>query len=201
MKAWSYSHLKTQAIYAWKSQALKNLSSSGDESGETKKAGLIDKKEVKGTASLQEATESAAANFSPYLLADSMEGILTIEDIQLESPILYGDSPENLNQGICRIYGSVAPGELGNCILAGHKSRVYGRHFNRLKELTVGSLVKVATRSQEYIYRVIETFPAKAEDDWILDDDFSQRQLTLITCDYSQNPIGRWIAKCVLVDA
>jgi len=129
-----------------------------------------------------------------------MSGILKIPRINLTSPILVGDTKENLNIGVCEVKGSVRAGEAGNYILAGHYSRVYGRHLNRIWEIRIGTSVFVETNTGIYEYIVYEILQVKAEDTWAvpinIQDDENISIITLITCDYSTGePYGRIVVK------
>jgi len=133
-------------------------------------------------------------------VVNNMEGIINIDAINLHSPIFYVETKKNLDLGICRLYGSVNAGENGNYILAGHKSRIYGRHFNRLKEMSIGDKVTIQTPWQIYTYAVTDHFAVTADEDWVLNDDFNKIQITLITCDYDMHPIGRYVVRGELVE-
>lgn len=129
---------------------------------------------------------------APVAAVEYAEGILSIPAIELKTPILSTINEYNLNLAICRVTGPTA-GEYGNYCLAGHKSRTYGRHFNRLHEVNTGDLIMIETADEEYIYRITGSFTVAAEDGWVLADDHSKKQITLITCDYSTQPVGRLI--------
>lgn len=154
---------------------------------------------------------------------NNMIGILKIPDINMRSPILVGDTQKNLNVGVCEVKQSVRAGQPGNYILAGHYSRVYGRHFNRIFEIRVGSpenhgtSVFVETAEETYEYIIYERLQVKADDTWavpinITEELRKQKEaekipedcasiITLITCDYSfGEPYGRVIVKGWLND-
>ena len=141
--------------------------------------------------------EDINAFFDYDYALNRMNGILRIPDINLKSPILVGDTKENLNVGVCEVKGSVKAGEAGNYILAGHYSRIYGRHFNRLKEVKPGTSIFVdsATGTYEYIvYEKIEKVDAK--DTSVVPIGISESNITLITCDYATGePYGRVVVK------
>ncbi|NLG87587.1 MAG: class D sortase, partial [Firmicutes bacterium] len=71
----------------------------------------------------------------------NMEGILVIDKIGLKIPVLKADTKENLNISVAHVAGTAGPGEVGNYVIAGHRMRTYGRHFNRLNELSKGDRI------------------------------------------------------------
>ncbi|MDR1001360.1 MAG: class D sortase [Clostridiales bacterium] len=133
-----------------------------------------------------------------YILANAI-GAIKIPSINLESIILKGDTPNNLDIGICEVEGSVGMGDAGNYILAGHKSRIKGRHFSRLHEVRLGDDIIVSDGIKTYTYRVTNIYKVLEADTWIMDDG-SKPEITLITCDYTQNPIGRLAVRAELID-
>lgn len=129
-----------------------------------------------------------------------MEGVLIIDKIKLHVPILRGVTKKNLDLSVCVLKYSPAMGQIGNYCIAGHNSRIYGRQFNRLKELNVGDTVKMENESGTFVYKVVNKFLTTAEDTAALEDIPEQETATLITCDYSTKPAGRLIVQCELVE-
>ena len=133
-----------------------------------------------------------------YMLAN-MTGTITIKSINLRSPILKGDTVHNLDLGICEVVGTSPMGGQGNYLLAGHKSRIFGRHFNRLSEVAIGDIVVVSDGLNSYRYEVYEKLHVSAEDTWVMNDT-PDSIMTMITCDYTQHPIGRLAVKARLIN-
>ena len=131
-----------------------------------------------------------------YMLAN-MTGIITIQSINLRSPILKGDTVHNLDLGIREVTGTVPMGSRGNYVLAGHKSRIYGRHFSRLSEVAIGDVVTVCDGLNTYKYEVTDKLHVSADDTWVMDDT-ADSVMTMITCDYTRQPIGRLAVKARL---
>ena len=127
-----------------------------------------------------------------------MVGVLEIPSIEIKSPILVGDTKENLDIAVCEVAGSCKLGEVGNYILAGHYSKIRGRHFNRLPEIKIGAQVFISTATERYEYDVYEILHVKAEDTWAVPLNPKEHMATLITCDYSVYPYGRVIVRCLL---
>lgn len=140
--------------------------------------------------------EDTSALFNVEYVLANMAGTIKIDKIHLFYPILHGATKYNLNLTICTVAGSPEMGEEGNYCLAGHKSRIYGRQFNRLAELQKGDVVSLSDGVNSYDYVVVKTMQVSAEDTWVLDSVEGKKVLTLITCDYTVKPIGRFIVKC-----
>lgn len=122
-------------------------------------------------------------------------GILKIDQIALETPILEGTTKENLNLGITTIYGRSSIGGFGNLTLAGHNFRDYGRGFNRLDELEVDDIIEIEVKDNVYTYIVTDKQYINPEDTWILDSDTAKKEITLITCRYTDNKTLRLAVK------
>lgn len=129
-----------------------------------------------------------------------MEGILKIEKINLELPILKGATKTNLNISAASIEGTGRPGQVGNYCISAHRGRSYGRLFNRLDELEKGDLVKIIEKNTTHTYEVFEKLLVETEDSWVLLPEKDKKLLTLITCDYSRKPYPRLIVKGRLID-
>jgi len=128
-----------------------------------------------------------------------MTGIIKIPSINLVSPILIGDTKTNLNIGVCELRQSVGAGEVGNYILAGHYSRIYGRYFNRLPEIKPGAAVFVQNSYGSHEYEITEILHVGAGDVWAVPINVPERMITLITCDYSRGePYGRVVVRGLL---
>lgn len=70
--------------------------------------------------------------------------------------LVEGVDRESLKKGPGRQPGTALPGELGNLVLAGHRT-TYGAPFGRLDELATGDVVVVQTRERELTYTLRST--------------------------------------------
>lgn len=130
---------------------------------------------------------------------EGVVGILKIPVIEMEQPILKGATEHNLNLSVATVEPTGTPGADGNFVIAGHNSRTYGRHFNRLKELKVGDELFVDSKTGNYAYRVTDVYVAEAEDVWVLEDTVDGAEITLITCHYpKEGKKQRLIVKGIL---
>lgn len=126
-------------------------------------------------------------------------GVLRIPIIELEQPVLKGATERNLNLSVATVEPTGTPGEKGNFAIAGHNSRTYGRHFNRLEELQKGDELFVDTGTESYTYKVTDSYVVEAEDVWVLGDTIDGAEITLITCHYSkEGKVQRLIVKGIL---
>ena len=108
-----------------------------------------------------------------------------------EIPVLKGTDLSILAKGVGVYSSSVAPGEIGNFAIAGHRI-THGQPFSRLLELKPGDKIVVETRSHIYTY-VMDNSPADLTVDdsasWVLDPvpgkpraKPSKALITLTTC-------------------
>ena len=134
-------------------------------------------------------------------ILENMEGVLTIKKIDLKIPVLKEDTEENLNISVAHVAGTSGPGEAGNYVIAGHRMRAYGRHFNRLHEVAVDDEIQfTGLEGETYVYRVFEVLVVNPEDTWVLQPSGEDKLITLVTCDYSQKPSVRLIVRGKLVE-
>ncbi|WP_421381913.1 class D sortase [Bacillus salacetis] len=127
-------------------------------------------------------------------LGHQMLGIITIDKINVNLPILRGASQKNLKYGAGHLTGTVMPGRKGNSAIAAHRSREYGKNFNRLGEIQAGDVISVKTRGGSFQYEVTGTKIVKPSDLSVLQESDGSI-LTLITCDTIDNPVNRLIVK------
>jgi sortase A len=112
----------------------------------------------------------------------SIVGIIEIDKINLRLPVLNGASMDNLDIGSGLLEGTALPGMLGNSAIAAHRSRSYGKMFNRLDEIATGDVVTVRDKNQTYQYEVYETLVVEPNDLSVLNSSSDEKTLTLITC-------------------
>jgi sortase A len=148
--------------------------------------------EPEASAAPEIADKKAAPDFSQYT---NMEGILTIDKIDLMLPILHGATDANMKTTVASIEDTGKAGEIGNYAIAGHRNFTYGRNFNRLDEMNVGDRVQVNNGEVNYEYTVTEKLYVKPEDIWVLEENGQDKEITLVTCHPMENPTHRLIIK------
>lgn len=110
-------------------------------------------------------------------------GTIEIKKINLVLPILEGANQKNLKIAAGHLEGTSFPGEPGNMAIAAHRSRTYGKMFNRLNELKPGDEIIVKDRKHTYTYQVYNISIVEPDDLSVLKRDGNNQILTLITCD------------------
>lgn len=86
---------------------------------------------------------------------DDAIGLLRISEFEdgYVQPIFKGFGNDSLRRGIGWDTNSVMPGEIGNFIVAGHRT-FNGQPFLSLPELNRGDIVEVETRTHLYVYKL-----------------------------------------------
>lgn len=109
-------------------------------------------------------------------------GVMKIDKIKVNTPVVEGVKPENLSAGVGHIPGTAAIGEAGNTAIAGHRSYTFGRFFNRLDELNEEDEIIIDNKEKTFRYKVYEKLIVEPSDTSVLEWDDSGSILTLITC-------------------
>ncbi|TVX88413.1 class D sortase [Paenibacillus agilis] len=127
-----------------------------------------------------------------------VHGTIAINKIDLREPIVEGATPQSLKVGSGSVVPGRAPGEIGNYVLASHRSLKFGRHYNRLDELAIGDSIQVETADRTFTYTVRSKSIVTPEDLSVLDQNPHERELTLITCDPIDTATHRLIVKAFM---
>ena len=143
-------------------------------------------------ATAEAADQKAPPDFSQYT---NMEGILSIDKIDLMLPILHGATDKNMKTTVASIENTGKAGEIGNYAIAGHRNYTYGRNFNRLDEMSVGDKIQVDNGAEQFEYTVMEKLVVKPEEVWVLEGNGQDKEITLVTCHPMENPTHRLIIK------
>jgi sortase A len=122
-------------------------------------------------------------------------GVIDIPKIKAKLPILVGSDDKVLDLGAGYLEGTAFPGEEGNSAIAAHRSRTYGKMFNRLGELAVGDEISIYTDKGTFQFTVVKTYVVKPNDLSVLETLGNRKILTLITCDPVINPTKRLIVQ------
>jgi sortase A len=145
------------------------------------------------------AREVQSSHQMPLLMeGEEVVGTISIGKIDLYEPVLSKTTEKTLNLGVASVVEYVQPGDYGNFVLAGHRSRTFGKQFNRLDELEQGDQIVLETLDNQYVYEVVSKFLVEPDGLFVLDQDESMRELTLITCEPIRNPTHRLIVKATL---
>jgi sortase A len=136
---------------------------------------------------------------------------VVIPDLDVDSLVVSGTSQAALRAGAGHYPTTPLPGEAGNVAIAGHRT-TYGRPFNRIDELAVGSEIRLETPIATHVYRVVAA-PADVArpcptgacwitdpTDWGVVGPLDGSMLTLTTCHPKGSARERLILRAELVD-
>ncbi|PKM51513.1 MAG: class C sortase [Firmicutes bacterium HGW-Firmicutes-7] len=128
-------------------------------------------------------------------------GIITIDSINVKLPIAEGVDLETLKVSIGHMPESALLGEIGNAVLAGHRSHSFGSFFNRLDEVYVGDEITIQKADGTKVYyEVYEKLFVKPNDTSVINGSSHNKVVTLITCHPAINPDSRLIIHAVSKD-
>ena len=105
---------------------------------------------------------------------------IQIPSIDLDKPIVQGDSWEELKKGVGQHVGSSHPGENGNIVLSAHND-IYGEIFRYLDQLAPGDEIVISTERQSYTYIVRDLQVVQPTDVWVMGPT-EHASSTLISC-------------------
>lgn len=126
-------------------------------------------------------------NHAEQKVPGQLEGVLSIPQIDIHAPVIYGATADILDKGFGAIPGMDIPGEQnGSYAIAGHQSHVFGQFFNRLDELEIGSDFIFETAQEKQSYEVYEMKIVDPEDVEVIGQEQGRAKLSLITC-YPKN--------------
>ena len=110
-------------------------------------------------------------------------GILSIDKIDLRLPVVEGATKRNLKVAVGRVRQTANIGDIGNAVIAGHRSYTYGQYFNRLGEMEVGDIITYQPKEGETmrfeVYN-IRTINPGDQSAFVQPDDSAT--MTLYTC-------------------
>lgn len=107
--------------------------------------------------------------------------VLSIPSISCKAAVKEGSNRGILAKALGHMEGTALPGQIGNCVIAGHRNYNFGLYFNRLNEVALGDEIAITTREGVYTYTVTEIKVVEPEELSVLDQTENAR-LTLITC-------------------
>ncbi|WP_105619236.1 class D sortase [Vallitalea okinawensis] len=145
----------------------------------------VDEGEVDNTNSHDHSLDNEKDNGTNELSTIPVEdiiGIIQIPSIELYLPLFSKIDDYYLQIGPCKMESTSNIGEIGNCVIAGHRNYRYGDQFNRLNELMEDDIVIIEKNGEEYRYTIEEKFIVEASEMWVTDDIEGDKVLTLITC-------------------
>lgn len=127
-------------------------------------------------------------------------GQLFIDKINVEYPVVEGVEPQNLEIFLGHMPSTSPIGELGNTVIAGHRSHNFGWYFNRLDELVKDDFIVIEAKGNRYTYKVYDKLVVEPTDTSVLRRSSSRSVLTLMTCHPLYTSKQRLVVHAVLVD-
>lgn len=125
-------------------------------------------------------------------------GILKIDKIDAELPIIEGTDEDELKEGVGHYAGTSYPLEDDQIVLSGHRDTV----FRKMGELEIGDIMTLQLPYGEFDYEIVETYITDAEDRTVIVP-HDEEILTVTTC-YPFTFVGsapdRYIINAVPVD-
>ena len=108
--------------------------------------------------------------------------IMRVNSVGLETVIVEGTDNKYLKYYACHFEGTAMPGEEGNFSVAGHSSYLYNQVFNELHKVKINDEIEIETTKGIFKYKITEKFDTEAENTFVLDQDTSKKEITLVTC-------------------
>ena len=122
-------------------------------------------------------------------------GIIKIESIGIEYPVIEGTGDEALNKGIGHLTETAAIGTKGNCVLCGHNGSRRGTFFTPLNNVNIGDMVELMDKKGViHNYKIVNTRIVEPRDNSIKDTDGTEK-LTLFTC--ASRGTQRFVCDCL----
>lgn len=113
---------------------------------------------------------------SPYV--GTHYGQITIERVELDVKLYWGDSDEILDKGAGQYIGSSLPGYRRPLLIGGHNLTF----FKPLRDVIAGDLIEVTTHYAKYTYEVVKTDVVNYLDMEAFDLTVDEEVLMLYTC-------------------
>jgi len=128
-------------------------------------------------------------------------GILTIESIDLQLPIMEGIDERELRIAPGRIPQTAQVGEIGNAVIIGHRNYTYGSMFNRLGEMEIGdSFLFQAMDGAIMDFEVFEVLIITPDDQIAFIQPQDESIITLYTCTPIREATHRLLVRARIIE-
>jgi LPXTG-site transpeptidase (sortase) family protein len=116
-------------------------------------------------------------------------GILTIDKINLELPVI--DGVDNMQQKV--VVGctpqTVPIGAVGNAVIVGQRSNQYGQLFNRLGELEIGDTINYHPKDSDWmLFQIVDIHTIRPDEQIAQTEDVYELTLYACTPEQDDNP-------------
>ncbi len=148
-------------------------------------------------------TERDLGNPKPGLDKISVENFfplkITMPKIDIEWIVYEGTETETLKKGPGHIGQTVLPGEIGRCVISGHRT-TYGAPFNNIDLLEIGDLIYLETKEGYlFTYCITGTQIVKPEAVYILNGT-NKKELLLTACEPKFSAAKRYVVIAELIE-
>jgi LPXTG-site transpeptidase (sortase) family protein len=127
-------------------------------------------------------------------------GILSIEKLGLKLPVVEGVTEELLKSAVGHVPETAAVGDIGNAVIAGHRSYTYGLYFNRLGELENGDIISYTSADGEScLFEVFEIIVIEPDDQIAFVQPTDESIITLYTCTPIREATHRLLVRAELI--
>lgn len=148
--------------------------------------------EDEGGSAVTGHTNSEAETNSDIVTVYGM-GTLRIPGIDLVIPLANNTDTYSLRVAVGHYPSSALPHQAGTGVYFGHRMIYYGRFFNRLNEVGVGSSIHIDYQGNRYTYIVDDNYIVPVDDlaSIVFREDTEEQRILLITCHPLNAPIGQ----------
>lgn len=112
-------------------------------------------------------------------------GLIEIPKINISYPILSNADEDILKISVCRFSGPL-PNRIGNLCIAGHNYK-NNMMFSRLDELNINDKIYISDLNKNKLEYTIYSKYTTLENDWSCTSESNNIEITLITCNKSNN--------------
>lgn len=142
---------------------------------------LFDPSELEDT--LKDTIDISQIEFPQY---EKVYGEISIPDVDILCPLIYGDTDKALKKGACQYIGSSIIGYGGTTMIGAHVNR----HFKNLHNVEIGDLVQIRTTYGVYTYEVKYVGVHDASEKNLYDLATDDENVVLYTCYYQRTSLG-----------
>lgn len=114
---------------------------------------------------------------------------------------------EDLTKHLVQYPQTALPGQIGSPVIFGHSTlpqffdpKKYTTIFSTLPKVKVGSDIFITYDGIEYTYRITKTFEVKPNELWVLRQDYSDKNLKVITCVPPGTTLRRLVVEGTLIN-
>ncbi len=155
-------------------------------------------------SSIRDVSISTVLSNSSYFNNKSIIGFISIDDLNINLPILKGVTDTNLLVGATTMRQSQEMGK-GNYPLAGHYLRGKTTLFGPLLDIKIGTIVKITNKRVVYEYEVYDTKIVPETAMYMLEDkeaeDRGKPIISLMTCYFTSSNGKRFFVLGELIDS